>query len=58
MTQRQYSIRIGLDGKAEIDRDFDGIEQKGGGVGHVRAEALGIAAVLVKNLLRLGRLAL
>jgi len=31
MTQRQYSIRIGLDGKAEITRDFDDIAQKGEG---------------------------
>lgn len=29
MTQRQFSIRIGIDGKAEITRDFDEIAQKG-----------------------------
>jgi hypothetical protein len=50
MTNRQYSIRIGLDGKAEIARDFDDIEQKGEGAADNIGRAFDGAGSSVGNL--------
>ena len=49
MTNRQYSIRIGLDGKAEINRDFDEIEQKGEGTADSIGRAFDGASTSVGN---------